>query len=352
MAAQNDSLHILIMAGGSGTRFWPKSRMKKPKQLLNLWDDRTLIEHTIRRFLKIVSADRIWIVTTKLLEKETKKITNKISKNIKILSEPEAKNTAACILWGSLEIQKKNRNATIAVMPADHYIADEKKFISAVKSVSKNSETDNAIYIIGIEPNKPETGFGYIEIDKPISELRSVTRVKRFVEKPKLDVALQYISSKRFLWNAGMFIFNVNTILNAYQKCMPLLYSNFNKKDSIQKKYSKIQKQDATSFDYAIMEKLQASQIEAKVLPLSCGWNDVGSFAALEEINCAVRGDTVQIDSNSNVIQSDKGIVALLGVENLVVVRDGDVVMVANKNRCQDVKLLIEELKKRKSKLI
>ncbi len=352
MAVQNDQLNILIMAGGSGTRFWPKSRAKKPKQLLKLWDDQTLLEHTIRRFLKIVKPENIWIVTTKLIEGETKKITSKISKKIKILAEPEAKNTAACILWGSIEIQKKKKNAVIAVMAADHYISDENKFIDGIQFISTQAIKNDEIYIVGIKPNKPETGFGYIELNQKITDEKKLIDVKKFVEKPNLETAKQYLSSQKYLWNAGMFIFNVKTILNAFHACSPELFENFSSKAPIQKKYSNVQKKDATSFDYAVMEKLSYIKIPTKVLPIDCGWNDVGSFAALEEINCQIRGNQLSIDSSNNIIQSEKGLVALLGVKNLVVVKDGDVVLVADKSRCQDIKLIIEQLKQTQPKFI
>ncbi len=352
MGASNENLNILIMAGGSGTRFWPKSRLKKPKQLLKLWDEKTLIEHTVERFLKIVSPEQIWIVTTGILKNDTRKILNKISKKIKILAEPSAKNTSACILWGTREIQKKNKNAVVAVMPADHYIRDEKAFTDAIVFVSKEAQTRSGIFTIGIKPNKPETGFGYIEVQAEISGSQKIVPVARFVEKPTLAKAGEYLRSGNYLWNGGMFLFQGAYGLKMFEKCMPSLVSAFEKNNSVKKTYAKITAQDSISFDYGIMERAAENGFSTYVFPLDCGWNDVGSFVALEEINCATSGESISIDSSANIIQSDKGLVALLGVNNLVVVRDGDVVMVADKSRCQDVKLILDKLKEKKSKLI
>lgn len=340
------SLHILIMAGGSGTRFWPKSRAKKPKQLLALWDDKTLIEHTIARFETTVPLKNIWIVTTEVLAEPTREVLGGKYADVRILAEPMGKNTAACILWGAKEIAKVDAKASIAVMPADHFIENEKAFLGFVDAAIEASNAKGGIVTLGIRADRPETGYGYIEADGDVASAK-VLNVKQFVEKPDVRTALRYLESGRFLWNAGMFIFSVSEGLKAFETCMPNLNSLFDKElpNGISSVYSKITAEDAVSVDYGIMEVAGSKGISVQVVPASCGWNDVGSFPALEEINCSTRGEVITHDCGSNVVQTDHGLVALLGVSDLVVVRDGDVVMVASKDRAQDVKKLLDKVK-------
>lgn len=347
-------VHVLIMAGGSGTRFWPKSRQKKPKQLLALWDDKTLIEHTVERFAKHLPNQNIWIVTTEALVEPTRQVLGQKYKDVRYLGEPAAKNTAACILWGVHEIAKINPEAVVAVMSADHYIGDEEAFCEALLVANNYAVSDSAIVTLGIRPNRPETGYGYIELrEQPKrAELKAVS-VSQFVEKPDLRTAVRYIESGKYLWNAGMFILTAKAGLDAFRRTMPDLSKLFDEsiaagatgKFSVEEVYSKISKKDAVSVDYGVMEPASSSGIHVAVVPVDCGWNDVGSFPALEEIDCAVLGDVISLNANSNVVQSDKGIVALLGVNDLVVVRDGDVVLVAAKERAQDIKSLLEKVK-------
>lgn len=338
-------LHILIMAGGSGTRFWPKSRAKKPKQLLALWDEKTLLEHTIARFESLVPQENIWIVTTEALVEPSKKVLGPKYAQAHFLGEPAAKNTAPCILWGLHEIKKVNGNAVVAVMPADHFIGDEKAFHAAIATAVEHARKVGGLVTLGIKPNRPETGYGYIELEKQINDVRAAVAIKQFVEKPDLRTAFRYIESGRYLWNAGMFIMTALGGIDAFKKTMPSLSELFDGALHVDKIYASISKQDAQSIDYGLMEQAVSKGIPVSVVPTDCGWNDVGSFPALEEINAATKGSVVTLAAGSNVVHTDKGIVALLGVNDLVVVRDGDVVLVAAKDRAQDIKSLLEKVK-------
>ena len=347
-AAVNNGVHILIMAGGSGTRFWPKSRAKKPKQLLALWDDKTLLEHTIERFSNFVPEENIWIVTTAGLVDASKKVLGSRFSKVRFLGEPMAKNTAPCILWGLHEIKKVSPDATVAVMAADHYIGDEKAFLGALAGAIDHARTQKALVILGIKPDRPETGYGYIEIE---SAAKGAVPVKQFVEKPDLRTALRYVESGKYLWNAGMFIMNVEVGIEAFRKTMPELAQLFEGALHVEKIYAAIERRDAVSIDFGVMEHIAGKGITLSVVPTACGWNDVGAFPALEEIDASVKGEVITHDSASNVVQTDKGLVALLGVNDLVVVRDGDVVLVAAKDRAQDIKTLLEKVKAKRPDL-
>jgi mannose-1-phosphate guanylyltransferase len=356
MSLENQNLHILIIAGGSGTRFWPRSRAKKPKQLLALWDDKTLIEHTISRFENKVPLNRIWILTTKDLVESTKKILGNKYKEVRVLAEPAPKNTAPCILWGTFEIASFDSNATIAVMPSDHYIEDENKFLNDVFLGAKLAIEKKALVTLGIKPSRIETGYGYIEASlEDIQNNLKALQVKQFVEKPNYEKAKKYFESGNFFWNAGMFIFEAKVGLKSFETCMSSLFKVFEENlenFGVEKVYEKISAQDSISIDYGVMEKLtKLEAIPLFVVPSSCGWNDVGSFAALEDINCSKKGSVVECEASGNIVQTDDGLVALLGVSNLIVVRDGDVVMVTTKDKAQDVKKLLEEVKKQNPSL-
>lgn len=348
----DQALNILVMAGGSGTRFWPKSRKEKPKQLLSLWDDKSLIEHTIQRFESFVPLENIWIITTYQLLEPTKKALGPKYEKVRYLGEPSAKNTAACILWGTREIEKVNPEAIVAVMPADHYIGKQENFLQAVRVAAEHAQMSKGLVTLGIKPDRPETGYGYIEVDGTLGfgasggSVGQPVSIRQFVEKPDLRTALRYIESGKFFWNAGMFMFTAKAGLEAFEKCMPSLANLFLKSDeSIDEIYSKISAEDAVSVDYGVMETAESKGISVFVVPTECAWNDVGSFTALEEINVPVLGKTVSLDSPCNIVQSDSGIVALLGVNDLVVVRDKDVVLVCAKDRAQDIKTLLERVK-------
>ncbi len=345
-APQSDiKKHILIIAGGSGTRFWPHSRKGKPKQLLKIWDDKTLLEHTVERFEGMGAP--IWIVTTEELIAPSKAaLQNKINAGVEIqfLGEPSAKNTAPCILWGVQEIYKTDPKAVVAVIPADHYIGDVDAFRSSINRAAHFAHQYSGITTLGVKPNRPETGYGYIQVGTSIGD--GFADVDTFVEKPHLQKAVEYLRAGNYFWNAGVFVFRADVGLDAYSRCMPELKKLFESTDDIQKIYSQIYEGDAISIDYGVMEVAQEKGIPVSVFGVSYPWSDLGSYTALEEIDKAVKGNVVEFNSASNIVQVDKGLVALLSVNDLVVVKEGDVVLVASKDRCQDIRQLVQRVKK------
>lgn len=340
--------YALIMAGGSGTRFWPKSRLHLPKQLLALWDDKILLQHTLDRLQGVIPLEKRWIVTTQSLVAASKEKLFHAYKQLVFLGEPKAKNTASCILWGLFEIHQRDPDAVVVVLPADHYIKDEASFKDTLGFAIKKAADFPGILTLGVVPHAAATGFGYIQIENAGDLSRQVYPILKFVEKPKLELAQQYFESKKFLWNAGMFILRVSTGLHAYQKTMPTLYEKFEKAfqngDSIESIYESIQPFETLSIDYGVMEPALTQRVPIGVIPLKCGWNDVGSFQALEEIGCAKKGQSLELEASGNITQTDLGLIALLGVNDLVVVREKEVVIVLPKNRSQDIRKLLEEV--------
>ena len=348
------NLHILVIAGGSGTRFWPRSRQNRPKQLLNFWDDKSLLEHTVLRFLgqdgkSKLGSDLLRIVTTQALVDASKKALGPVLSNgVQFLGEPFGLKTSPCIYWGLKEISKYDPEAIVCVIPSDHFIGDEEAFRRALLFAAKASVETNGIVTLGVKPTRPETGYGYIEIDSSGVEnaSQSYQRVVRFVEKPVLRDALKFLSTNRYLWNAGFFVFPASVGLEAFRRCMPSLVKAFESSENITEVYRVIDPHDAVSVDYGVLEMAQEKGISVSVIPVDFTWNDLGSFTALEDIDKAVKGRVLTHNAASNIVQSDTGLIALLGVHDLVVVREGDVVLVASKDHCQDIRKLVEKVKK------
>lgn len=347
---------IIIMAGGSGTRFWPRSRKGKPKQLLSFWDEKSLLEHTILRVAGL-NPDRIWVVTTAdLVESSRAALGDSLDGRIQFLGEPQGRNTAPCILWALSAIKKfrlENKihlDDPVVILPADHFVGDQFEFCAALWKASELSEKSKGFVTLGVNPTRPETGYGYIERGKAASEMANAYLVSRFVEKPLMRDALRYVSSGAFYWNAGIFVVGVATGIAAFQGCMPHLYDVLHdavmEKKPIESIYAKILADDAVSVDYGIMEHLPELKIPLYVLPVSFAWSDLGSFTALEDIDRSFQGNVIAHNAASNIVLSDGGLVALVGVTDLVVVRDGDVVLVVAKDQCQDIKKIVERIKK------
>ncbi len=271
----------LIMAGGKGTRFWPKSTEEKPKQFLNLIADKTMIQLTYNRLLKIMPKERIFVVTGERYKKQVQNnLTDLPEKNIII--EPEGRNTAPCILLACLYIKEIYKDATVAVVPSDHAIKNTDEFCNILQVANSYVENENrdAIVTIGITPNRPETGYGYIKLKDKDGQ---VIKVDKFVEKPNLEKAKEYLEAGEYLWNAGMFIFDINSML----KELEANYSGYNVLKELpsieEKEYTKKLKKlypecESISIDYAVMEKSQSIY----VVPGDFGWDDIGTWTSLE----------------------------------------------------------------------
>ena len=351
-----DNRYVIIMAGGIGSRFWPLSRQRKPKQYLDiLGTGETLIQQTYRRFKDICPEENIFIVTGA----DQRELVLEQLKNDpeKVLGEPFRRNTAPCLAYGAFRILKENPNAVIAVTPADHLIVQEDKFKEEIVKCFDFAENNNALLTIGITPNRPETGYGYIQANnkKTVRGNEGIVKVKTFTEKPNLELAKTFIQSGDFFWNSGIFIWHVNSVLAAFEKYMPETYSIFDEgrelfgtpqeNDFIIKAYT-VSKSE--SIDYGIMEKAD----NVYVMCTDFGWSDLGTWSSLYEHsshdkngNALVSGDIFSYDNNRNIINVSSGKVAVIqGLSDYIIVDSEDVLLIVKKEEEQNIKQFLDEV--------
>lgn len=348
-------LTFLIMAGGSGERFWPLSTKEKPKQLLKIFSNKSLIRLAFDRILPLVDKNQIFIATNEIQLKALKEELPEIDDS-RIIIEPGFKDTASAIAYGSLMISKYYENPTICVLASDHLIADEDEFRKVIKLAEKEAENNN-IVTLGIKPTYPETGYGYIEVDK--TTLNKSTKALAFKEKPDEKTAEEYLLSNKYLWNSGMFIFKYETIQEAFKKYSPNHYETMTKlnklidtnngiktANSIKDIFNNFEKK---SIDYAVMEHAE----NIVVIPSSFGWNDVGSFLAFDELfehdennNVIYNIKSIILDSNNNIIisQNDNHRLSMLGVNNMLVVITNNELLIMPKHKCQEIKKILKEM--------
>lgn len=346
----------VIMAGGKGERFWPKSRISMPKQFLSLTSDgKSMIQQTVDRLKELIKIDNIYIVTNE----QYKKLVMEHIVDIKednIIIEPVSKNTAPCIALTAEHIAKKNKEAKMVVLPADHLIKSNDLFLDTIKEAFEVAEKDNNLVTIGITPNYPETGYGYIKLKKgSVSEIqRNVYEVENFVEKPTLEKAKEYLVSGDYLWNSGMFVWKVSTILQCFEELLNDVYKGIKKiSNSIgTEEYDTILKEEfnklpSESIDYGIMEKAK----NIYVIPGNFGWDDVGSWLSLERINTTnqdgnvVSGNVISIKTRNSIIQGREKLIATIGMEDIIVVDTEDAILICDKKNAQEVKEVINNLK-------
>lgn len=350
---------VVIMAGGRGERFWPRSRKKLPKQLLSLTGDgKTMIQLTVDRVKSLVEYDNIYIVTNEdFADIISYQLPQLPTENI--LIEPVGKNTAPCIGLAAVHIAKKEKDAVMLILPSDHLIQNEEKFINTLKSGVEMAKKDENILTLGIVPNYPETGYGYINFGNKIDEIgeNSIYKVTKFVEKPSIEKAQEYMNSGNYLWNSGMFIWKASTILDNIEKYMPDLHKGLKEIENSIGTYKEAEvlknefnKFESISIDYGIME--HADKIFT--IPGSFGWDDVGSWTALERISDmdtegnVVQGNIISVDTKGCIFQGSEKLIAAVGVENLVVVDTDDATLICAKDKCQDIKKLLSEIKNSK----
>lgn len=350
-------IYGVIMAGGSGTRFWPKSRRNRPKQLLAISGDKTMIQATVERILPEIPYDRIMVITGSTHEEEVRKQLPGLPPEM-VVVEPVGRNTAPCIALAAYKLRKQNPDAIMAVLPADHLIGKAVEFLDALRIGAEAAATSDYLLTFGILPDRPETGYGYIKLGPTEIQIRGtpVHRVEGFVEKPNRDTAEKYLSSGRYLWNSGMFMWNVSAIVKAFQTHLPGLADAVERilpalntpeeLNALRELYSGV---EAVSIDYGIMEKAA----NTLCIPVDVEWNDVGSWASLADVwlpdeqGNSATGEVVFLESRDCVVSSPHRLTALIGMEELVVVDTPDAIMICRKDRAQDVKKLREELEKR-----
>jgi len=351
------NVYVAIMAGGIGSRFWPKSRTSMPKQFLDILNTgKTLIQLTYERFLHIVPKENIYIVTaeeyTDLVKHQLPGINDK-----QILKEPVRRNTAPCITYVCDKIHHINKEATVIVTPADHLILQEANFLEVINKSIEFLKDNGRLVTLGIKPTKPSTGYGYIQyLDDKKSNDDGFYRVKTFTEKPTLDIARTFLNSGDFLWNSGIFVWKAKTILEAIKTYLPEIadafkdgdkhYDKRTEKGFIKEAYSQCTN---ISIDYGVMEKAK----NVYTIPSQFGWSDVGSWDALYEmyehdyLGNAVAGKNVKIyDSANNMIMVPKEkLVVLQGLRDYCVVDTGDVLLVCEKSKEQEIRQITVDLK-------
>ena len=350
--------YVAIMAGGIGSRFWPISRTNYPKQFLDILNTgRTLIQATYDRFAKFIPAENIYVVTSEQYKDIiTKQLTEIPEENI--LYEPSRKNTAPCIAYISHKLMRLNANANLICAPADHLIFDDEGFRKVCTEALHFTSHIKALLTLGIKPTNPNTGYGYIQFDQhAVSE--NIYKVKTFTEKPDHELAKTFMTSGDFLWNAGIFVWQIKNIIKAFEKYLPEInevfeaekihFNTIKEKEAIDRIYPQCVN---ISIDYGIMEKAD----NVYVMPASFGWSDLGSWASaydnLEKdyLGNAVAGNNViVIDATNNVVHADnKKLVLLQGLDDFVVVDTKDVLMICKKEKEQEIKEYVAEIKRNK----
>ena len=330
-------IYVVIMAGGSGKRFWPKSTKENPKQFLAITGKESMLQQTVKRLKGIVQRKNIIIVTNTVQAKIVKKQLPWIS-SANVIAEPFSKNTAPCVGVAAARIYKKDPSGVMIVLPADHVIKDEVRFRKTLLDSAKYAMKEKVLVTLGILPNCAHTGYGYIRLGKRTG--KAFHQVHSFVEKPDVKTAKKYLKSGKYRWNSGMFIWRVDTILEEMKKLMPGLYKLLFK-PSLVEIYKKAKD---VSIDYGIMEKTR----RAVVREADFKWDDVGNWAALEgyfkkdKNGNVIQGKFISKDTKDSIIIGDSKLIATAGVSNMIIVATEDAILICPKDKAQDVKYLAD----------
>ena len=343
----------LIMAGGRGERFWPRSRQSLPKQFLSLTDDKkTMLQLTVERILPLVAMEDIFIVTNRGYRELVRAQLPELPEG-NILCEPVGKNTAPCIGLGAVHIAKKYGDAVMMVLPSDHLIKYTSLFLNTLTDACEVAEQGGNLVTLGIAPDCPETGYGYIKF-QPEQTLGRAFAVEKFVEKPDLETAKAYLASEQYLWNSGMFIWKTSTILDNLQAHLPETYAGLCKireaigtpmeEQVLEREFQGVR---AESIDYGVMEKAR----DIYILSGAFGWDDVGSWLAVSrikrsnELGTVVEGNVVTVDTRDTIIQGGGKLIAAVGLEDMIVVDSEDALLICEKAHAGDIKKVLENLK-------
>jgi mannose-1-phosphate guanylyltransferase len=363
--------HAIILAGGRGTRFWPRSRTRTPKQLLNIVGQQTMIQQTVGRLSPLFPASRIWVVTNAEQSAEVRRQLPAVAGR-HVLAEPVGRNTAAAIGLAAVHLLRTaSPDALMAVLPADHVIAQAERYRRIVRAALKVADRPGpgALVCLGIPPTRPDTGFGYIESAKASAGRAgrvsgsSVLAVRRFTEKPPLARARQYLAAGRYLWNAGMFFWRVSTFLALLERLLPKTHSALLRladtigtpryDAALRRIYPQLEN---ISVDYAILEPASRDPRRSPVfvLPADIGWSDIGSWAAVYDLLAAKPGENVSagrllaLDAAGNFLWSPQKLIAAVGIRDLVVVDTPDALLICPRDRAQDVGRIVKQLESQK----
>ncbi|MBF0431062.1 MAG: mannose-1-phosphate guanylyltransferase [Fibrobacteria bacterium] len=353
-------IYPVIMAGGRGERFWPYSNEARPKQLLPLVSEKTMLEDILAHIEKLKTGTPVHIIANKILEKAMKKLLGK-RKDIIIIGEPVGRNTAAAIALAAKLIMEKDPKGVMAVMTADHAISPTSQFVKAIKTAARLAEQTDTLVTFGIKPSRPDVGYGYVETQNKLKAVNGLDcyKVKRFHEKPELAQAKKYCKTGRFFWNSGMFAWRCDYLWSLFEDRLPDMFRAFNAegslnsnsrsfKNKLTKIYASIK---GESIDFGIMEKAPDISL---VVP-QYDWDDIGSWSALDRLyksdksGNVAKGNAVSMETENTTIFSEEGLVATFGVKDLLVVQHNGVTLVVDKSKRADLKKLVSAVKKKKS---
>jgi mannose-1-phosphate guanylyltransferase/mannose-6-phosphate isomerase len=373
----NNNIHAVILAGGSGTRFWPLSRETCPKQMLQIVGEDTLIRQTIKRMNGFVPPENIWIVTTEDKAQDIRfhlESLGSLVERIQFIKEPVGRNTAPAIGLAAIYLQHFSSDSVMIVMPSDHAIPDNEKYLGDLK-VAIEAAMEDCLVTFGIKPNRPETGYGYIKVDHSSKiKLKGVLKVECFVEKPNLETAQKYLLDGNYFWNSGIFVWKTSKILSEIKTHLPSLYKTLKEIDFLLFKSDQLDRHnnpvtqlpndvvtskpnklnelysslENISIDHGIMERSS----NGLMVPANFLWSDLGSWTALDEMikkddaGNIVKGNTIDIGSENSTIFAGERLIATIGLKDMVVVDTPDATLVTPKGRVQEVKNIVEELKK------
>lgn len=349
-------MYSVIMAGGVGKRFWPRSRKDNPKQLLNIVDDSSMLQLTAERLKQVSDIEKIFVITNPEQAPGIKEVLSDIPEK-NILLEPFGKNTAPAIALSAVHIMALEEDAVMGVFPADHLIMKEKTFFEDLKKAQEAVGQKNCLVTFGIEPTRPATGYGYIQYDaKKVLVEDKVYKVKTFAEKPNLNTARRFLQSGDFLWNSGMFVWKAKTIINQMKAFMPELYDSTQTISNAlgSEDYHRVVEREwktlrSESIDYGIMEKAG----NVYVVRGEFFWSDLGSWASVYELaekdaqENVITGEALLLDSTGNYVYSPNRFVASVGLQDMVIINTDDVTLVVERNKAEDVKNLVDALQKK-----
>ena len=362
------NLHAIILAGGSGTRFWPLSRETYPKQMLQIGGEDSFLRQTIKRIDVFIPPEQIWIVTTEDKVRDIRfhiDSLGPLAKEVQFIKEPVGKNTAPAIGLAAIYLNRLFPESVMIVMPSDHSIPETEKFLSDLK-VAIQGAIKGYLVTFGIKPSRPETGYGYIKVSDPSKiEQKGLIKVKGFFEKPDLQTARTYLSEGSYFWNSGIFVWKVSTILSEIERYLPSLFKALKEIEAIlfhsdrfdqssrvndaltQRLHHLYSHLETISIDYGVMERSQ----NVLMVPATFRWSDLGSWTALDEIitkddaGNILKGNTIDIGSQNSIIFSGERLIATIGLKDMVIVDTPDATLVTPKERVQEVKKIVEALK-------
>lgn len=347
-------LWAVIMAGGSGTRFWPESRARKPKQFLKILGRKTLLEATAARLSPLIPKSRLLIVT----HERHRALSARLARVplSRVLGEPAGRNTAPCAILSAMLTVQKDPEAVLALLPADNYVGNTALFRKALQTAYGLAKKENLPVTFGIRPASPHTGYGYLETGNKAASRNGfrIYRLRRFREKPSLELAKQFLKSKRFLWNSGMFVWKARALLDAARKYLPSAYrtalkiAEGNVTSGLRKYFPGMPN---ISIDYGLMEKMAGRIL---TIPVDFGWSDLGGWQSLADFwpqdkdGNAVKGNAVFAGSSGNIVKSDRRLIALAGVKDLTVIDTGDAVLVSRKDAGETLRNLVRLIGQKK----